>query len=404
MDHGIIGIRCNSRRVIQNNESVGKMLKYAPDYLKIENRKKIFDLFVKERELSRAEIVRRTGMSFPTASKAVDYLISRDIVTENDLIPGKGGLGRKSRLLHLNTKSYYGASIVFEGNFAEYGIVNLAGELQEFEIIDFKDFHDQKAVKKIADDLNHMISEAGDKVLGVGIGLPGTIDPKRKVILNSNNMKVTDMPFTEAMKPLADSISLPYYIENDVNLACTGELYATAAVRPHDSLVYIYIGTGIGAGICVDGSMLQGCTYRCGEFENSVISFGRNPDESQVILGQKVGLEPIKKALGVDFTREDRISAADVEKVSEYLIPYLAIAISNIALFMDINEFVVAGIIPSQLGPEFYEALNKKVNSIKPYDGWSVNIKEPAVTGAALIGGASIVFENTILSEHGIVK
>ena len=45
------------------NESVVKMLKYAPDYLKIENRKKIFDLFVKEKELSRAEIVRRTDMS-----------------------------------------------------------------------------------------------------------------------------------------------------------------------------------------------------------------------------------------------------------------------------------------------------------------------------------------------------
>ena len=134
------------------NESVVKMLKYAPDYLKIENRKKIFDLFVKEKELSRAEIVRRTDMSFPTASKAVDYLISRNIVIENDLIPGKGGLGRKSRLLHLNTMSYYGAGVIFEGNFVEYGIVNLAGELVEFRIDDGIDIKDHDAIGKVADE------------------------------------------------------------------------------------------------------------------------------------------------------------------------------------------------------------------------------------------------------------
>lgn len=380
------------------------MLKYAPDYLKIENRKKIFDLFVKERELSRAEIVRRTGMSFPTASKAVDYLISRDIVTENDLIPGKGGLGRKSRLLHLNTRSYYGASIVFEGNFVEYGIVNLAGELQKFELLDFKDIGDTKALKEITANLNKMISEYGDKVLGVGVGLPGTVDPENSIILNSNSMQLTGTPFAEAMKPLADGIKLPHYIENDVNLACMGEMYATAAARPHDSLIYIYLGTGIGAGICLDGRMLQGCTFRCGELENSIISFRDGTDDSKVMLGQKVGMEKIRQELGIDITRDDGISEEDTEKVIDYMVPYLAVSIGNTALFMDVNEFVVAGIVPAKLGQKFYDRLNEKVNELRPYDGWQVNICKPVVNGAALIGGASIVFENTILSEHGIKR
>ena len=53
------------------------MTSYVPEYLKARNRKTVFDLFLHERELSRAEIVQRTKMSFPTASKAVDFLISR---------------------------------------------------------------------------------------------------------------------------------------------------------------------------------------------------------------------------------------------------------------------------------------------------------------------------------------
>ena len=380
------------------------MLKIAPDYLKIENRKKIFDLFVKDKELSRAEIVRRTDMSFPTASKAVDYLISRNIVIESDLIPGKGGLGRKSRLLHLNTGSYYGASVVFEGNFAEFGIVNLAGELVKFKIVECADISDPKVISDVADKLNDMMKEFGDKILGVGVGIPGVVDPGSKVVLNSNQMHVTNMPFAEAMKPLTDKLKVPYYIDNDVNLACSGELYATAATRPHDSLVYIYMGTGVGAGICLDGQMLQGCTYRGGELEDSIISFGKDPGEGRTTLGQKICSDVIKEKLGMDFSKDTDISAADAEKVIDYLVPYLSISIGNIALLLDINEFVVAGVVSSRLGSGFYAKLNEYVNRLKPYEGWNVNIKGPSEEGNALIGGASIVFENTILSENGKAK
>ncbi|MBP8715181.1 MAG: ROK family protein [Lachnospiraceae bacterium] len=376
-----------------------KMLKYAPDYLKIENRKKIFDLFVKEKELSRAEIVRRTDMSFPTASKAVDYLISRNIVIENDLIPGKGGLGRKSRLLHLNTKSYYGAGVIFEGNFVEYGIVNLAGELVEFRIDDGIDIKDHDAIGKVADELNTMISKYGDKILGVGVGLPGAVDPNKKIILNSNLIGVTDVPFEEAMSPFADKIKLPIYVDNDVNLACGGEMYATAAVRENDSLIYIYMGTGIGAGICVDGQMLMGCTYRGGEFENSIIS-PINADHKE-ILGQKITLEAIKEHIGIDFSKENKLTDKEVDKAVNYLVPYLSVAIANMSLFIDINDIVIAGVIPSQIGQKLYDGLNNSVNGLHPYDGWKVNIKGPSEEGNALIGGASLVFENTILSENG---
>lgn len=381
------------------NESVVKMLKYAPDYLKIENRKKIFDLFVKEKELSRAEIVRRTDMSFPTASKAVDYLISRNIVIENDLIPGKGGLGRKSRLLHLNTMSYYGAGVIFEGNFVEYGIVNLAGELVEFRIDDGIDIKDHDAIGKVADELNTMISKYGDKILGVGVGLPGAVDPNKKIILNSNLIGVTDVPFEEAMSPFADKIKLPIYVDNDVNLACGGEMYATAAVRENDSLIYIYMGTGIGAGICVDGQMLMGCTYRGGEFENAIIS-PINADHKE-ILGQKITLEAIKEHIGIDFSKENKLTDKEVDKAVNYLVPYLSVAIANMSLFIDINDIVIAGVIPSQIGQKLYDGLNNSVNGLHPYDGWKVNIKGPSEEGNALIGGASLVFENTILSENG---
>ena len=84
-----------------------------------------------------------------------------------------------------------------------------------------------------------------------------------------------------------------------------------------------------------------------------------------------------------------------------YLVPYLSVAIANMSLFIDINDIVIAGVIPSQIGQKLYDGLNNSVNGLHPYDGWKVNIKGPSEEGNALIGGASLVFENTILSENG---
>lgn len=75
------------------------MTSYVPEYLKARNRKTVFDLFLHERELSRAEIVQRTKMSFPTASKAVDFLISRGIISEIGSEEPAGRPGRRRRNL-----------------------------------------------------------------------------------------------------------------------------------------------------------------------------------------------------------------------------------------------------------------------------------------------------------------
>lgn len=65
---------------------------YVPEYLKSKNRQTVFNMFVKNMTLSRAQIVQETEMSFPTVSKAVDFLISRDIVRESKetSLPAKG--------------------------------------------------------------------------------------------------------------------------------------------------------------------------------------------------------------------------------------------------------------------------------------------------------------------------
>ena len=101
---------------------------YVPEYLKSKNRQTVFNMFVKNMTLSRAQIVQETEMSFPTVSKAVDFLISRDIVRESKetSLPAKGP-GRRRNQLVFNPAAFYALTLAFEGSSVEIGIADLAG-------------------------------------------------------------------------------------------------------------------------------------------------------------------------------------------------------------------------------------------------------------------------------------
>ena len=68
---------------------------YMPNYLKAKNRMMIFELLRKQQISSRAELVRLTGISFPTILKIVDSLLEHRIIIELDQLEPRRGAGRR---------------------------------------------------------------------------------------------------------------------------------------------------------------------------------------------------------------------------------------------------------------------------------------------------------------------
>lgn len=112
-----------------------------------------------------------------------------------------------------------------------------------------------------------------DEIPWVGIGTPGTANLQTGVIEFSNNLHFDNTPMAEMAEKLFDK---KVYIENDANAAALGEYFAGAA-RGSSSSVLVILGTGVGSGIILDGSLYHGINYSGGEAGHTVIEYNGYP-------------------------------------------------------------------------------------------------------------------------------
>ncbi|MCM1054102.1 MAG: ROK family glucokinase [Bacteroides sp.] len=130
----------------------------------------------------------------------------------------------------------------------------------------------------------------------VGMGCPGTCNIESGLVEYANNLKWENVPL---QKYVGDALGIPAYIENDANAAALGEYYAGAA-KGTASAVVITLGTGLGAGIIIDGKIFSGSNYAGAEIGHTVI----NVDGEQCTCGRKGCFETYCSATAlVRFTK-----------------------------------------------------------------------------------------------------
>ncbi|HTN59186.1 MAG TPA: ROK family protein, partial [Protaetiibacter sp.] len=118
--------------------------------------------------------------------------------------------------------------------------------------------------------LQHFISggtNTGGRLLGVGVGVPGSVDRQGEGLVVSPQLGWNRMPLGEALRR---ALQLPVLVENNVNaLAMAERLYGTG--RRHESFLVVTIGTGVGAGIVIDGVVLRGAAGGAGEIGHTPV-------------------------------------------------------------------------------------------------------------------------------------
>lgn len=117
------------------------------------------------------------------------------------------------------------------------------------------------------------IKDAGLEVSdieAIGIGSPGTPDNDEGLLVYSNNLPFVMAPMRKLIREVID---LPVYIDNDANCAAMAEAVAGAAKGAKDS-VTITLGTGVGAGVIVDGKIYSGFNQAGSEFGHTVLVSG----------------------------------------------------------------------------------------------------------------------------------
>ena len=150
--------------------------------------------------------------------------------------------------------------------------------------------------KKLLEENNIDIKD----VKSLGVGLPGLLDKKKGVLVYANNLNFDGINVVEEMKK---RIGLPVYIENDANCAAIGEITCGAAYGDKN-VIYVTLGTGVGAGIILNGKVFDGSFGGGGEAGHMVIV----ADGEMCTCGRKGCWEAYASANAL--RREGRIGAA----------------------------------------------------------------------------------------------
>lgn len=136
-----------------------------------------------------------------------------------------------------------------------------------------------------------------DDIRWIGIGCPGTCNTETGVVEYSNNLRWLNVPL---LSDIEEAFGRKTYIDNDANVAAYGE-YLAGAAKGAKNAVVITLGTGVGAGIIINGKIFSGSNFAGGEIGHTVIVV----DGYECTCGRKGCFEAYSSATGlIRMTRE----------------------------------------------------------------------------------------------------
>ena len=215
--------------------------------------------------LSRTELARLSGLAVSTVSLRIEELVVAGLVEEAG--DGQSRGGRRPRLLRLRSGGGIALAADLGTQHARLSVVDMAGaELAGDEVPVAFDDGPEVVLTAIADRLAEMARAQDAKVLGVGMGLPGPVDPVTGQITSPSRMPGWHgMPVGEW---LAERFGAPAAVDNDANLLALGEYRMRWAQTGARHLVAVKIGRGIGCGIVADGAVHHGANGAAGDISH----------------------------------------------------------------------------------------------------------------------------------------
>ncbi|GJM19965.1 MAG: glucokinase [Phycisphaeraceae bacterium] len=136
-------------------------------------------------------------------------------------------------------------------------------------------------LNRIAEGIEEAAGEAGVKVSdlpAIGIGAPGAVDPREGVVIEAPNLRWNRVPLAA---DLTKMLGPQVFLDNDVNAAVFGESRLGAGVGATD-MVGVWVGTGVGAGLILDGKIFYGAGHTAGEIGHMILMPGNAPGSRSI--------------------------------------------------------------------------------------------------------------------------
>lgn len=184
----------------------------------------------------------------------------------------------------------------------------------------------------------------------VGIAAPGYVDAEHGRIIVAGNLRGwRDLPLRDLV---SRSLNVPVFVDNDANAAALGEHWRGAA-KQMNNYVFLALGTGIGAGVVVNGRIHRGFRHSAGEVGNFIMGrqyLGRKRHghgNLELLIGGPAIRGQARELSGKKLQVKEAFEAAednrDLEKLATQIADYLAITVINISALLDPEAIIFGG-------------------------------------------------------------
>ena len=148
----------------------------------------------------------------------------------------------------------------------------------------------EETIHKLAEIVKEYITANGleDKIAGIGLGSPGTLDVKNGIVNYANNLGWENLHVADIFH---EYLPYPVRLTNDANAASLGEAKYGAG-KAYENIIMLTLGTGVGGGIILNGKLYEGNEGKGAELGHSVIVV----DGEQCTCGRKGCLETYASA------------------------------------------------------------------------------------------------------------
>ena len=196
------------------------------------------------------------------------------------------------------------------------------------------------------------------------VGVPGHVDPAGHVLCAGNLKGWVNVPLRTLLE---DRYRAPVFVERDANCGAIGEKWRGAAVEMND-FVFLALGTGVGAGLFLDGRVYRGAHHAAGEAGDMVFPMHRGEKDRPATVSDVVGKRAIKKK--VKRVTGEKMSAAEaleqsrrrprIERATRDVVEYLSTSVVAICSLLD-PEAILFGGGTSEAGEALLERIRQRV-------------------------------------------
>jgi predicted NBD/HSP70 family sugar kinase len=286
---------------------------------------------------SRADLSRTTGLTRVTVSDLVGELVSQGLVEELGT-PAGTRVGKPPTLVGLAPDSSHiiGIDLSVTGRMTG-AVLNLTGQVRARHEVAIDGAAREDAVALVHRLAHELIAMTERPVLGVGVGSPGVVDAQG-VVVDAPNLAWRDTPLAAG---LAEDLQLPVFVANDANTAALGE--HTFGAAGEGGLMVLLVGTGVGAGLVLGGSLLHGYGGAAGEIGHVMV----DPDGERCACGRTGCLETL---LAVPRLRR-RIADGDADAHLAWVGEQVGAALAPVVGTLNLHELVLSGPVDLLDGP-----------------------------------------------------